>query len=106
MNATAGAIELAEAKGVDITAIEGTGLNGKVTKADVLAAVEGEPATKEQKGIEALRSGVSVKDVASQQGVSYGTALYWSQKIKQYPDAAKRNVDIHAAPMTRNSGRY
>jgi pyruvate/2-oxoglutarate dehydrogenase complex dihydrolipoamide acyltransferase (E2) component len=34
-NATAGAIELANEKGVDLTGIEGTGSGGRVTKADV-----------------------------------------------------------------------
>ena len=39
MEATAGAIAAAAELGVDLETVEGTGKNGKVTKADVLAAV-------------------------------------------------------------------
>jgi len=35
VNATAGAVELAEAEGVDLSEIEGSGSGGRVTKADV-----------------------------------------------------------------------
>lgn len=34
-NATAGAVELAEQEGVDLSQVEGTGKDGKITKADV-----------------------------------------------------------------------
>jgi pyruvate/2-oxoglutarate dehydrogenase complex dihydrolipoamide acyltransferase (E2) component len=34
-NATAGAVELAEENGVDLSSVEGTGSGGRVTKADV-----------------------------------------------------------------------
>ena len=37
INATAGALEAAAELGVDITAVEGTGKDGKITKADVEA---------------------------------------------------------------------
>ena len=37
---TSGAKELAEEEGIDLSEIEGTGKNGRVTKSDVKAALE------------------------------------------------------------------
>jgi pyruvate/2-oxoglutarate dehydrogenase complex dihydrolipoamide acyltransferase (E2) component len=39
VDATAGAVELADEHGIDLEAIEGTGVDGRVTKADVEAAI-------------------------------------------------------------------
>jgi len=43
VNATDGAIEVAEEFGVNISEVEGSGAKGKIVKADVMAYVEGEP---------------------------------------------------------------
>lgn len=40
INATAGAIALAEELGIDLGTVEGTGLDGRITKPDVEAAAE------------------------------------------------------------------
>ena len=42
VNATAAAVEAAEAAGLDLAYVEGTGKDGKITKGDVDAALGGE----------------------------------------------------------------
>lgn len=39
VNATDSAIELAEAEGIDLSSVQGSGADGRITKADVQAAI-------------------------------------------------------------------
>jgi pyruvate/2-oxoglutarate dehydrogenase complex dihydrolipoamide acyltransferase (E2) component len=45
VNATQGAVDLAESEGVDLSQVEGTGENGRITKADVETYVAANPAS-------------------------------------------------------------
>lgn len=51
IDATDGAVELAEAEGLDLSKVKGTGEDGRVTKSDVEAYIEAhpEPAAKKSK---------------------------------------------------------
>ena len=49
-NATPAAIAHAEATGVDLSQVEGSGAEGKITKADVAAAAEASGGSAEQLG--------------------------------------------------------
>lgn len=103
VNATPGAIAHAEEHGVDLTKVEGSGEEGKVTKGDVQKHIDSVAGSDEKKGDE---STTPAAPAAKKKDEDPEARARWDAHLARAEQFAKENGTIHIFEAQKANGEF